>query len=351
MSDRGRNRRPARSTKATPPKAAPAEPDATTTEEQDAPPAEVSTEPAAETTEVAATEEPATEAPAADETEAEAVAEPDETAEVDETAEADETTATDAEEAAEAESSDETAKSDDTEPAEKPEKADKPKAKTKAPAPLTKAEKRAAARVAARKAARRRRTGQAIAGTIIVLLAVGGAFAGVWYFGDRAEKQKTMCKKSDESSYPPMLGGFDKRLADEPKAEAGKEAKVGSLTKDVVIQGNCKTVKAGDTVVVNYVGLTYKDGKVFDSSWQRKQTFPVQVGMLEQSQQPQVIEGWDRGLVGLKVGSRVILDVPAKQAYGDPAPQGYPNGDLRFYVDILDIQAADAGGGLTVPGN
>ncbi|WP_433058574.1 FKBP-type peptidyl-prolyl cis-trans isomerase [Dactylosporangium sp. CS-033363] len=223
------------------------------------------------------------------------------------------------------------------------------KSKNKGPAPLSRAEKRAAARVAAAKAARRRRVGQAIAGVVVLLVAVGGAFAGVWYFGDRAEQQKTECKKPDQSSYPPLLGGFDKRLAEEPKTEAGKEQSVGVRTVKVEIQGKCKTVKPGDTVVVNYVGLTYKDGKVFDSSWQHKQTFPVQVGMLEQGQQAQVIEGWDRGLVGLKVGSRVILDIPVKEAYNNA--DGYPQGDLRFYVDILDIQAADSTGGLQIPGN
>ncbi|MFI5909141.1 FKBP-type peptidyl-prolyl cis-trans isomerase [Dactylosporangium sp. NPDC051541] len=230
--------------------------------------------------------------------------------------------------------------------------ADKPaekKVKSKGPAPLTKAEKRAAARVAAHRAARRKRVGQAIAGTVIVLLAIGGAFAGVWYFGDRAEQQKTECKKADQSSYPPLLGGFDKRLAEEPKTEAGKEQSVPVRQVTTLIQGKCKTVKAGDTVVVNYIGLTYKDGKKFDSSWDHKQTFPVPVGMLEEKQQAQVIEGWDRGLVGLKVGSRVILDIPVKEAYNNA--EGYPQGDLRFYVDILDIQDPNASGGLQVPGN
>ncbi|MGI5243964.1 FKBP-type peptidyl-prolyl cis-trans isomerase [Dactylosporangium sp. CA-139066] len=309
MSDRGRNRRPARSTKATPPKAAAAEPDASTEDE---------------VTEAT----PAT------------------------AGEAEETTAAEVSDAAEADESDESETSDGDDADGKDNEDDKAKAKPKGPAPLTKAEKRAAARVAAAKVARRKRVGQAIAGSIIVLLAIGGAFAGVWYFGDRAEQKKTECKPMAESSYPPMLGGFDKRLAEEPKVDAGGDQRVAIRDVKTVIQGNCKTVKPGDTVVVNYVGATYKDGKVFDSSWTRKQTFPVQVGMAEQNQQPQVIEGWDRGLVGVKVGSRIILDIPAKEAYGDtPQQQGAPAGDLRFVVDVLDIQAPDASGGLQIPGN
>jgi peptidylprolyl isomerase len=315
VSDRGRSRRPARSTKATPPKAAPAEPDASTEDEI------VEAEP--EAVEETA-EEPAAEVSA-------------ETAD-DEAADAD----------ADAADEDED-ESEESEETEKSEKSDK--SKKKEPAPLSKAEKRASARVAAARAARRKRVGQAIAGAVIVLLALGGAFAGVWYFGDRAEQRKTECKKPAQSSYPPLLGGFDKRLADEPKLDAGGDQRVAIRNVKVLIQGKCATVKPGDTIVVNYVGATYKDGKVFDSSWTRKQTFPVAVGMAEQNQQPQVIEGWDRGLVGVKVGSRVILDIPAKEGYGDtPQQPGAPAGDLRFVVDVLDIQPADPAGGLNIGG-
>jgi len=219
------------------------------------------------------------------------------------------------------------------------------KARSKEPKPLTKAEKRAAARVLAAKAARRKRTGQAIAGTLIVLLAVGGAFAGVWYFGDRAEKKRIACKPMAESTFPPLLGGFDKRLATEPTIEAGT-GDVTKLDKKILIQGGCKTVKPGQSITVNYVGATFKDGKIFDSSWQGKKTFDTNVGMKQAGKQQTVIEGWDEGLVGIKVGSRVQLDIPTKLAYGDTPPQGAPVGPLRFIVDILDAKDADDTGGL-----
>ncbi|GAA0743230.1 FKBP-type peptidyl-prolyl cis-trans isomerase [Dactylosporangium roseum] len=219
-------------------------------------------------------------------------------------------------------------------------------ARNKAPAPLTKAEKRAAARVAAAKAAKRRRVGQAFAGTLIVLLAVGGAFAGVWYFGDRAEEKRVQCKPQAQTEYPPLLGGFDKRLATEPTVEAGTGQEPKVLEKKVLIEGPCKTVKPGQTVTVNYVGVTFKDGKMFDSSWSKKQTFDTEVGLKQQGQQPRVIEGWDEGLVGVKVGSRVQLDIPPKLAYGETPPQGAPAGTLRFIVDILDAKDANSTGGL-----
>ena len=48
-----------------------------------------------------------------------------------------------------------------------------------------------------------------------------------------------------------------------------------------------------------------------------------------------MIQGWDQGLIGVKVGSRVQLDIPAELAYGAKPPAGYPAGALRFVVDDL----------------
>jgi len=48
-----------------------------------------------------------------------------------------------------------------------------------------------------------------------------------------------------------------------------------------------------------------------------------------------VIAGWDQGLVGVKIGSRVQLDIPSNLAYGDDASSGNPTGTLRFVVDVL----------------
>ena len=78
--------------------------------------------------------------------------------------------------------------------------------------------------------------------------------------------------------------------------------------------------------------MTYKDGKEFDSSWTKGQPaqFPVGVG--------QLIKGWDEGLVGVPVGSRVQLDIPANLAYGDNPQDGSPPGALRFVVDVLAAQ-------------
>jgi peptidylprolyl isomerase len=123
----------------------------------------------------------------------------------------------------------------------------------------------------------------------------------------------------------------DPALLKAPVVKAGK-GKVTDLVVTEIVAGKGPKLQAGQTIMANYVGVTYKDGKEFDSSWKSGQPaqFPVGVGNL--------IEGWDKGLVGVAVGSRVQLDIPAAMAYGDPAPEGRPSGDLRFVVDVLAAQ-------------
>ena len=124
---------------------------------------------------------------------------------------------------------------------------------------------------------------------------------------------------------------LDPALQTAPVVKAGK-GKVTELKVTQIVAGKGPKLQAGQTIQANYVGVTYLDGKEFDSSWKSGQPaqFPVGAG--------QLIEGWDKGLVGVAVGSRVQLDIPAAMAYGDPAPQGRPSGDLRFVVDVLAAQ-------------
>ena len=91
---------------------------------------------------------------------------------------------------------------------------------------------------------------------------------------------------------------------------------------------------AGKIVEVHYVGVSWKNGKQFDASWDRGDTFKFGLG------KGQVIPGWDRGVAGMKVGGRRQLVIPPRLAYG---PQGSPpaigpNETLVFVIDLLGIQ-------------
>ena len=99
-----------------------------------------------------------------------------------------------------------------------------------------------------------------------------------------------------------------------------------------LIEGEGPEVTAGQTVRVAYTGATARDGNVFDSSANSPTgyaEFAIGVG--------QVIPGWDTGLVGQKVGSRVLLVIPSEEGYGEEgSPPDIQGGDtLVFVVDIL----------------
>lgn len=119
-------------------------------------------------------------------------------------------------------------------------------------------------------------------------------------------------------------------LSKEPTITAGKGSPPTTLQTKDLVKGTGATVQAGDTVTVNYVGALYKNGKVFDASWKRHETFTTPLSG--------VIPGWQKGMIGMKVGGRRELIIPSSLAYGKkgsgPIP---PNAALIFVVDLLKV--------------
>jgi peptidylprolyl isomerase len=112
----------------------------------------------------------------------------------------------------------------------------------------------------------------------------------------------------------------------------------GSPPKQLVVkeleEGTGAEAKAEDEVTVQYVGVNYKNGKEFDSSWSRHEPFAFQLGV------GQVIPGWDQGIEGMKVGGRRELIIPPELAYGEAGspPAIGPNETLIFVVDLLAVK-------------
>jgi peptidylprolyl isomerase len=108
-----------------------------------------------------------------------------------------------------------------------------------------------------------------------------------------------------------------------------------TLKTTVITEGTGTGAKAGDTIAVNYIGVLSSDGTMFDNSYDRNQAFTFVLG------QGNVIKGWDQGLVGAKVGSRVQLDIPSSLAYGATGQGSIkPNAALTFVIDVLAITPA-----------
>lgn len=116
----------------------------------------------------------------------------------------------------------------------------------------------------------------------------------------------------------------------------------GLVIQDEVM-GTGTPAVAGDLITVNYVG-TLADGTKFDSSIDRGQPFQFVLG------QGMVIQGWEQGFAGMKVGGTRRLVIPPSLGYGanqvGPIP---PNSTLIFEVQLLNVQAPPADGGAEGP--
>lgn len=105
------------------------------------------------------------------------------------------------------------------------------------------------------------------------------------------------------------------------------------LQTEVLREGSGeRVVQKGDTITVHYTG-TLEDGTKFDSSVDRGQPFSTKIGV------GQVIEGWDIGMIGMKIGEKRKLTIASDLAYGDSGiPGAIPGGaTLIFEVELLSI--------------
>ncbi|HSY15578.1 MAG TPA: FKBP-type peptidyl-prolyl cis-trans isomerase [Jatrophihabitantaceae bacterium] len=136
-----------------------------------------------------------------------------------------------------------------------------------------------------------------------------------------------------------------------PKVVVPATPAPSALTQQTITQGTGATVVAGDTLVANYIGQTWalKSGKVdvFDSSFARAQPLAGVIG------EGHLISGWDKALVGKKVGSRVVLTIPPADGYGtagQPSVGITGTDTLVFVIDLIAAYGPNASApGTVVP--
>ena len=105
------------------------------------------------------------------------------------------------------------------------------------------------------------------------------------------------------------------------------------LVIDDLVVGDGMEATAGMQVTVDYVGVSWSTEAEFDASWNRNDTFSFGLGS------GQVIQGWDRGVQGMKVGGRRRLTIPPDMGYGQFGAGGVigPNETLVFVVDLRRV--------------
>ena len=103
------------------------------------------------------------------------------------------------------------------------------------------------------------------------------------------------------------------------------------VTADVVT-GDGAPARSGDHVAVHYVGVSFSNGKQFDSSWDRGTPFDFPLGA------GRVIQGWDFGVTGMREGGRRTLVIPPSLGYGARGMGPIaPNETLVFVVDLVKV--------------
>ena len=145
-----------------------------------------------------------------------------------------------------------------------------------------------------------------------------------------------------------VTGGLDKA----PSITLGADtSKVAKLTVCDLVAGTGPAIAAGSSITAQYVGIGSVSGKKFDSSWDRGKPATFSLSS--------VIEGWTKGIPGMKVGGRRLLVIPGAQAYGASPPSAdiAANEALVFVVDAVPTAVPTVGphvtgtAGVTVTGD
>lgn len=121
---------------------------------------------------------------------------------------------------------------------------------------------------------------------------------------------------------------IDKPEIDFPEGEPPADLEIKEIW-----EGDGAEAKAGDYVKVHYVGVAFSTGEEFDASWNRGTPLQFQLGA------GQVIQGWDKGIQGMKVGGRRRLTIPAHLAYGERGAGSAiaPGETLIFVCDLVAV--------------
>jgi len=116
------------------------------------------------------------------------------------------------------------------------------------------------------------------------------------------------------------------------KGDITESIKNNMLEIETIVEGSGVESKVGDSLTVHYTGML-EDGTKFDSSVDRGTPFNFILGI------GQVIEGWEKGMEGMKVGEKRKLTIQPEYAYGERGIPGAipPNATLIFEVELLEI--------------
>jgi peptidylprolyl isomerase len=173
----------------------------------------------------------------------------------------------------------------------------------------------------------------AVAVVVVGFFSFGGNFIDMFNQAQDESAQAIGAANTNAPAQAPAANTADTNTtATSPAAAVGVKTLAGGLMYQDVVVGTGAEAVDGATISVHYVG-TLENGTKFDSSIDRGQPFEFKLGA------GQVIQGWEKGFVGMKVGGKRKLLIPAAMAYGDRAVGPIPaNSNLLFEVELLGVK-------------
>jgi peptidylprolyl isomerase len=143
-----------------------------------------------------------------------------------------------------------------------------------------------------------------------------------------ATQTETQTTSTTATPAPSLKDTSQKPVIEKPTGPVPRKLQVHDIVK-----GKGPAAKPGDELTVQYVGVTFSTGDQFDASWDSGQPFSFQLG-------GQVIDGWNKGIVGMRKGGRRELTIPPELAYGAEGspPAIGPNETLVFVIDLVDLR-------------
>jgi len=149
-----------------------------------------------------------------------------------------------------------------------------------------------------------------------------------WYFLSMSDRQRTQDNNLPSDSFVP-----DEKTLEEGDKVSELHAQQGLFSATDLVIGTGEKAENDNLVTVNYKG-NLLDGEEFDSSYKRGEPFSFTLGA------GQVIAGWDRGVLGMKVGGKRKLTIPPDLGYGEQGAGSVipPNSTLIFEVELLSVE-------------
>jgi len=152
--------------------------------------------------------------------------------------------------------------------------------------------------------------------TIILVIILIIIIAAIYLFSQQNKMPTTNQNQQPEQQNPQTLSSYE----------------IQGMKVEILKEGTGEAAKTGDAVSVHYVG-TLENGTKFDSSIDRGEPLPFTLG------ENRVIQGWELGILGMKVGEKRKLTIPSDLAYGNQAVGGVipANATLIFEVELMGI--------------